>query len=191
MFISEKSIVVRREKSVISDKRVKRTNELIEQIRLIKMYGWEKHFKDSIKALRLEEVKKLIKFRIFGILGEAIASTSPQTSVALMCILYTVFGGTISPEKIYTSLIILSFMSTWAVRPFNYAITSYASIRVLRKRVEEILNIEEVISLEKIMKDEEKTNQNMIQYCLCKILQQSLVITQRIGKKVIVHVSKT
>lgn len=54
----------RREKNAITDERVKLTNELIESIRLLKMYAWEDALKDMILELRAKENTNLAKLHL-------------------------------------------------------------------------------------------------------------------------------
>lgn len=47
-------------KSNLIDKRVNLTNEVIEGIRLIKMYAWEDAFMHTINTIRRIELKKIL-----------------------------------------------------------------------------------------------------------------------------------
>ena len=49
----------RRKVVVHTDKRVSLMNEIINNIRLIKMYAWETPFSEKIQKIRLEEMKAL------------------------------------------------------------------------------------------------------------------------------------
>ena len=51
----------RRKVLVHTDKRVSLMNEVINSIRLIKMYAWEESFSEKIQKIRLDEMKVLQK----------------------------------------------------------------------------------------------------------------------------------
>ena len=51
----------RRKVVVHTDKRVSLMNEVINSIRLIKMYAWERSFSDKIQKIRLAEMRALQK----------------------------------------------------------------------------------------------------------------------------------
>jgi ATP-binding cassette, subfamily C (CFTR/MRP), member 1 len=55
-------IVKQREKGVkITDKRVRLTTEVLQGIRLIKMYGWEAFYYQQISTFREQEIKTVRK----------------------------------------------------------------------------------------------------------------------------------
>ena len=80
------------------------------------MYAWEKPFKRIVEKLRDDEVnlmKGLLKYEIFG-------TTFSESSVYFcmfgMCAFYTVYGdGLLTPEKVYTSFMILGFIKLWGI----------------------------------------------------------------------------
>ena len=151
-YISKKTQPTRSEKSIITDERVKLTNELIECIRLIKMYAWEKTFNQAIKVLREREVAKLFQLKIIGTIGESFAFNSTQTSLLIMCLMYALAGGILSSEKVYTSLMILNFTSLWGVYHSHSGMMFIAACRVMNKRIEDILFIKDIIEPEEILK---------------------------------------
>src|SRR5690349_13453620 len=104
------------------------------------MYAWEKAFKRAIVTLREKEVVKLIKLKVIGTLGESVAFTSSQSSFVIMCIIYALGGGILSPKKIYTSLMVLNFVSIWAVTLFHFGIMFVAACKVMKTRIEDVLS---------------------------------------------------
>ena len=68
-----------REKLVgVMDKRVAKMSELINSMRLIKMYAWEKPFMERILQLKRAEMREL---RSAGLLSSITLTLSPSTSV--------------------------------------------------------------------------------------------------------------
>ena len=49
----------------ISDDRLKQTREMLQGMKLIKLYGWEKTFCDIITSVRNREIKKLMLASVF------------------------------------------------------------------------------------------------------------------------------
>jgi len=142
--LSKKTQSVKQERSAITDSRIKLTNELIECVRLIKMYAWEKAFKQAIVTLREKESAKFLRLKLVSVLGESLAFTSSQSSLVIMCVIYTLAGGMLTPEKIFTSLIMLNFVSIWGVGFFHQGIMFVATIRVMKGRFESVLFIEDI-----------------------------------------------
>jgi len=147
-YISKKTQSIRSEKSTITDARIKMTNEFIECIRLIKMYAWEEAFKKAIETLRDREAISLLKLRIMEIFSISVAVTSPQSSLVIMCIFYALAGGMLSPEKIYASLMILNFVSLWAVEFFHHGMMFVSAMKVIKTRLESVLLLKDIVKIE-------------------------------------------
>ena len=47
-----------------SDVRLKRSNEMLQGIKLLKLYGWEEEFRNSIEAARNKELKSLLNLNV-------------------------------------------------------------------------------------------------------------------------------
>jgi len=154
-YLSNKTESIRVEKNVITDERIKLTNELIECVRLIKMYAWEEAFKNAIQLLRNQEVAKVVKLKILEAVGQSVSFTSSQSSLIIMCIIYSINGGTLSPQKIFTTLMILNFVRIWGVTFFHFGIMFITNAKVMKTRIEDILAIDDVLSLDETIRKSE------------------------------------
>jgi len=143
--LSKRTQNIRSEKSAVTDARIKMTNELIECVRLVKMYAWEKAFKKSLQVLREKEMTKLLFLRIVEVIGASVSINSTQSSLIIMCIIYTSFGGMLSSEKIYTTLMLFSWISIWAMEFFNNGVMFLSAIKVVKVRLESVLLIPDTI----------------------------------------------
>jgi len=90
--ISKITKIPTQEKNAISDERTKATNEIIECIRLIKLYCWEKPLKQAIEKLRIREFEAYIRLFKIEILGRAISEQAVYICAFLMFTAYTVYG---------------------------------------------------------------------------------------------------
>lgn len=59
-----------------SDKRLKITNELVDGIRLMKMYAWENAFKKVIKVIRMKECRYQFIYQLGSALSRSITYSS-------------------------------------------------------------------------------------------------------------------
>jgi len=86
IYVSGKTEGPRGEYKLLTDDRVKFTNEIIENIRLIKMYAWEKPFREKLEKLREKEVKTFKRIVFYDVLGRKLSSVGAYSSILLMCI---------------------------------------------------------------------------------------------------------
>jgi ATP-binding cassette, subfamily C (CFTR/MRP), member 4 len=60
---------------MLIDQRVNLTNEIIEGIRLIKMYAWEKAFMKATEILRRKELAKIVSINLYNQFEHAISNS--------------------------------------------------------------------------------------------------------------------
>ncbi len=94
------------------DERVKYTHEIIESVRLIKMYTWEKIFKERILKLREKEHQTFVKIANINALGLNISNLAVYFSILVLCFVYIISGGVLSSEKVYATIMVLTCLST-------------------------------------------------------------------------------
>ncbi|KAH9525654.1 ATP-binding cassette sub- C member 8 [Bulinus truncatus] len=75
---------------VHSDKRVKKINEVIQGIKVIKLLAWEKGFIDSIQRTRKEELSSLLSNNVYKALMGFVGISAPVVGTLLTFVLYPV-----------------------------------------------------------------------------------------------------
>lgn len=148
----------RRENKRITDERVKLTHEIIEGIRLIKMYTWEKFFKDKALDYRQKEEGTFMKTIRLDAISRNISGTSIYIIILIVCTIYILFDGSLSPDKIYASMMILMYLSSNLVSTHQGRM-GLVNFRMISKRIEEVLTIKDVLSL-----SETTRQKNLSQY---------------------------
>lgn len=145
-YISKKTQQPRVQKNSITDERIKLTNEIIECIRLIKMYAWEKPFRAIIEKLRDKEFAAIIRLYVIEVLGGAISEQAVYISAYIMFSIYTwLGGGLLTPEKVYASIMVLGFVRMWCIQFPHSGRMFIVNAKVIQKRVQDILYIPEVL----------------------------------------------
>lgn len=146
--LSKKTINLRSEKKVMTDERIKMTNELVECIRLIKMYAWEKFFKQKIETLRDNEALKMVRFKMIEAVGRSVSEISPQISIVMMCLVYIWNDGQLSTEKVYTGLMVLNFVGIWGIMFCHSGIMFIGTGKVIAQRFENLLSVKDISDVE-------------------------------------------
>ncbi|XP_072179889.1 ATP-binding cassette sub-family C member 9-like [Diadema setosum] len=101
------TILAKVTKSVLesSDARLRRSNEMLEGIRHLKLYGWEFLYYETIKAARNRELRYLLKLYILFAITFSINSGTPIVVTLIAFALYTPLTGTpLTPDKAFSSL---------------------------------------------------------------------------------------
>jgi len=162
MFISRnysmKTRIPRVQLNNITEKRIKITTELVEYIKQVKMYAWEKPLRKILENLRAQEENSMISIFRTEIFGRTFAESSVYLCVFAMCAVYTYNSGILSPAKVYTSFMLLAFTKLWAILYFQWSSVFLANAKVMQQRAEEILMIPDIITAEESVGSVQKWN---------------------------------
>ena len=150
IYISNQTGEPRKENKQLTDERVKFTNEIIENIRLIKMYAWTKPFHENVKRLREKEYKTFMRILLIDVLGRNLSVISSYFSILLICITYISLDGVLSPEKVYACMIILGVLSLSGLMFFHIGRMFLVNFRVTLQRVQGVMSIPDVVTSEEI-----------------------------------------
>ena len=150
-------------KNKVTDDRVRLTNETIDGIRLLKMYGWELSFRDFIKDLRDKEIKYLKKMLSFDNFKLAISYSGYGLGSFLIFLVYTVTGGEVTSEKVFPTLFVMSFLRQVAGGYLALGITFFYDFILFFDRVKQIMDLPEVKSVEGTQ-EAPQSEKNIIEY---------------------------
>jgi len=130
--------------SKATDERVKVTSEVIDGIRLIKMYTWELVFRDKIKKLRETEVKYLRQVRNYDSLARAISFSAQVVAPFLIFLTYNLTGNALETATVFPAYFLLGFVRIFSVFLFTLGLTFITNARLLIDRINEVLNYPEI-----------------------------------------------
>ncbi|XP_055997063.1 ATP-binding cassette sub-family C member 8-like isoform X2 [Ostrea edulis] len=126
-----------------SDKRVKKCNEAIQGIKVIKLLAWEYFFRQDIEASRKMELKRLFANCIFRILFTFILIAVPTIGTVVTFVLYpSLEESPLNVGKALSTLALFNIL-TIPMALFTYFITTFITARVSMKRLVNFLLAEE------------------------------------------------
>eukprot|EP01038_Epipyxis_sp_PR26KG_P011238 gene11238-15079_t len=88
----------------LSDKRVKLTNEILQGIRAIKSYNWEKAFNEKLQNIRQDELKALRESANTRSILVSALSAAPSLVAVSSLATYALLGNKLDATKVFTSL---------------------------------------------------------------------------------------
>ncbi|TMW55715.1 hypothetical protein Poli38472_010597 [Pythium oligandrum] len=136
---------VRREILQIAAERVKVTNEVLQGIRMIKMYAWEESFSGRVGEIRAREVKLLRKYDYLRVQNLVMLMLA-QTFMTAACLLaYVYLGNTLTVSTAFTLLALANACRTPFGR-FSYAVVFATEARASLHRIANFLAADEIRS---------------------------------------------
>ncbi|ORX52518.1 P-loop containing nucleoside triphosphate hydrolase protein [Piromyces finnis] len=140
---------LRKQTAILTDQRVKRTQEIIGSMRVIKFFGWEKSFLDILTFLRKKELKRTKKSVILSAETSAIFNVIPFFSCALTFIAYSAAGNRLTAAKVFSSLAFFNMLRfPLAILPNVFS--NLMDAKVAMKRLSNLLNAKELDDLPEI-----------------------------------------
>lgn len=93
-------------KMAVADQRMRIVNELLNGIRIIKYYAWERPFAAKINKIRIGEMKVLLSFNYYVMVAFTVLSSSTVIVMTLVVFLiYTlVVDGNLTPARAFTTI---------------------------------------------------------------------------------------
>ncbi|XP_066268189.1 ATP-binding cassette sub-family C member 9-like isoform X2 [Branchiostoma lanceolatum] len=94
-----------------TDQRIKKSNEMLQAMKLIKLYTWEDIFSDMIKGARRKELKVLLKGFLYGVCVLFITRGTPIFTTLLTFGLYTLITNEpLTAGKAFSSLALFNIL---------------------------------------------------------------------------------
>ncbi|XP_053202213.1 multidrug resistance-associated protein 1-like [Panonychus citri] len=126
------------------DERVKAIKEILNGIRIIKFYAWEKSFLRYITSLREKEEGQLRKLSYLEYISAFIWHCSPTiVSVTTFASYVLLQGGTLTAEKAFVSLSLFHIMK-FPLSMIPELLSSLIMASVSTKRINKFLNLDEL-----------------------------------------------
>ncbi|GJJ75899.1 hypothetical protein EMPS_08257 [Entomortierella parvispora] len=133
---------VRKLASQMTDQRIRLSTEILQGIKVIKLFAWENSFLAKLAAIRSKElshVRRILRNRGFII---ATSSTLPILASALSLVLYSALGNELKPEIVFPALAYYGIMRVpMLIMPncINMAVDAYVALG----RIQEFLLAED------------------------------------------------
>ncbi|KAF9163643.1 hypothetical protein DFQ26_002301 [Actinomortierella ambigua] len=142
MFLS----IIRRKSTLITDARVKLTQEVLQGIRVIKFYGWEDAFLKKLDDLRTQELKFVRQLLISRSGVAAVNLTIPVFASTLTFVVYSLAGNELNAAIVFSSLSLFNIMRM-PLMIFPQVVSGMVDALVSIHRVEDFLLADELEDL--------------------------------------------
>lgn len=142
-FISKITAHFRRKGIVITDKRVRMMTELLNCIKLIKMYAWEKSFARTIAGIRSQERKVLEKAAYINSISTSVAPMVPVMASVFVIIAHVMTGNPLNAAQAFTMIAVFNAMR-FSLGVIPYAVKALADVYVSTQRCKSLLMMEEI-----------------------------------------------
>ncbi|OGM41096.1 putative ABC multidrug transporter [Aspergillus bombycis] len=138
-----RSIIIRRRAiNTITDKRVSITQEILQNVRFIKFFAWEKSFLGRLRTTRQLEMDLLGRFLATRHSITVSFTTMANFASLLSFMTYTLSGHTLSSDRIFASLAVFNAIRL-PLSMMNIVVTSTADAVTSLNRLQEFLLAEE------------------------------------------------
>eukprot|EP01113_Clastostelium_recurvatum_P032146 TRINITY_DN4086_c0_g1_i4.p1 TRINITY_DN4086_c0_g1~~TRINITY_DN4086_c0_g1_i4.p1 ORF type:complete len:1493 (-),score=493.27 TRINITY_DN4086_c0_g1_i4:12-4490(-) len=131
--IGKRMTAIRRDMVVWSDKRVKITNEILQAIKIIKLYAWEDSFLKTLNTVREGELQNLKRFNIARSQMIFFITVTPTLVAILVFISYAKSGNLLSPDRVFSAVALLNIIRTpLAFLPLLFALLAQVKVTIER-----------------------------------------------------------
>ncbi|NWI49203.1 MRP1 protein, partial [Calyptomena viridis] len=127
------------------DERAKLTNAILSNIKLIKLYGWEKTFMEKVLGIRKQELQALKRSQILFSASLVSFHSSTFLIAFVMFAVYTLVDNThiLDAQKAFVSLTLINILNT-AHSFLPFSINAAVQAKVSLNRLAAFLNLEEL-----------------------------------------------
>ena len=126
-----------------TDNRVKLTNEVLQGIRAIKSYNWERPFAHMLSDIRKQELTSLKKSANIRAILAAILAATPSFVAVITLAVYTLLGNKLTPTKVFTALALFNQLR-FPLQQFPTLLNTLVDGKISIKRLSQFLQASEV-----------------------------------------------
>ncbi|CAJ0915429.1 unnamed protein product, partial [Mesorhabditis belari] len=147
-YISTKMGIYRRSVAMRTDKRISLMNEILNGIRLIKMYSWEDAFADIVKELRTKEMDMIRKQASCQSLLMGLFWPSGKMVVLFVALAYYLQGELLLAEPIFVASALFNSCRLPVMLFLPIGIAMFQEARVSAKRIQTFLDLDDFNAIE-------------------------------------------
>ncbi|GIY19081.1 multidrug resistance-associated protein 5 [Caerostris extrusa] len=125
-----------------TDERVSLMSEFLSNVKLIKLYAWEKHLIEGVRGSRITEKSYIEKVQYLRSVSLSIASLTSVMATIFTLLAYTLFGFDITPAEAFT-LVMVNSIASHGIRTLPMCVKAIVNGHVALKRLQTILHLEE------------------------------------------------
>ena len=119
-------------------------NEIIQGIRVIKMYAWEKSFAKLVADARKAEVDVITKSCFYKSFNMCFFFTSSRLVMAIILLVYVLMGEILTAEKAFLTLALFNVVRLSMTLFFPHAVAMLSESLISIKRIQDFLLLEEL-----------------------------------------------
>ncbi|PAV65493.1 hypothetical protein WR25_24045 [Diploscapter pachys] len=129
----------------VKDERTKLSNELLNGMKVVKLYAWEEPFEERINHLRKEEIRLLKKVCMASRLIDIFNATGPflVAMASFTCFIFLSEDNVLTPSIAFVSLTVFNQLRQ-PMRIFAQLINTFVQAAVSNKRLSKFLSEEEL-----------------------------------------------
>ncbi|XP_019920175.3 multidrug resistance-associated protein 1 [Magallana gigas] len=144
-YLSSKSFKVIEDHMKLNDDRIKLLSEVINGIKILKLYAWEMIFKDKIIAKRKTELRKLLNLKILERILETLFHITPFIVIFATFLTYILIND--RPLDAKTVFVSLSFFNIlkFSIEMVSRSVQENMKFYVAIKRIQKFLNSDDLI----------------------------------------------
>jgi ABC-type multidrug transport system fused ATPase/permease subunit len=145
----------------IKDTRLKLLNEILNGIKVIKLYAWEESFLNKIEGVRNEELNTLRNASLVKAVTGFLWTSTPLLVSVVTFATYIAFGGILTAVKAFTAISLFNILR-FPTNALPMVITSVAEASVSVDRLFTFLNMSE-LDLDAVSRLDEHSNEPFIE----------------------------
>ena len=142
-WLSKQFSKLRSETALKTDERIRLMNEIIQGIKVIKMYAWEHSFAKMIQKARKAEMKVIQNAGIYKAINEVFNFTNAKIVMVLFLLTLTLNGKILTAEKAFLSLAFFNVCQI-SLERISGATQMLSEVLISIQRIQQFLELEEL-----------------------------------------------
>ncbi|KDR74315.1 hypothetical protein GALMADRAFT_250126 [Galerina marginata CBS 339.88] len=144
-YVAKKMRQAQVEKMKLTDSRVQVVSEMVNVLRMVKLFGWERKMSERVQKARDEELKYLWKVKLLEQINGLLSYFFPTVTMLATYIIYaSVMKGELNASKIFSSMTVFSMLRE-QLYFLLYQGASIIQAKVSLDRVQDFLNKTELL----------------------------------------------
>ncbi|XP_077978183.1 ATP-binding cassette sub-family C member 9-like [Glandiceps talaboti] len=132
-----------------SDERLKKSNELLQGMKLLKLQGWEEMFCSAIEVVRAKEISQLLKVSAHTICTTLLAQATPVIVTFISFAVYSKISETpLTPDIVFASLALYTQLANQPLLMVPPAVSALVNALVSTKRLQHFFAASELAELQ-------------------------------------------